>query len=240
MDKYKQSKNIPDLATALLESEQYAKRGHKLAGDAVSLLKRTVDSISRELQRNIITLEQSNINERNTIRDLSNQLALIKQNFEEIPRQLGIGLKETLKSPFSIALFGRTMSGKSTLMEILTHGDGTSIGKGAQRTTRDVRTYPYNNMIIIDVPGIAAFERSLIVFRSLMLLCSRVIIFLCNSLEIESTVRFNKETASPASLCPRLAYCSDSNNAVAKSGIFFDCLYLSIRLYSLIYIPYHS
>lgn len=47
MDKYKQSKNIPDLATALLESEQYAKRGHKLAGDAVSLLKRTVDSISR-------------------------------------------------------------------------------------------------------------------------------------------------------------------------------------------------
>ncbi|MGI6427964.1 MAG: GTPase [Natronincolaceae bacterium] len=158
MDKYKQSKNIPDLATALLESEQYAKRGHKLAGDAVSLLKRTVDSISRELQRNIITLEQSNINERNTIRDLSNQLALIKQNFEEIPRQLGIGLKETLKSPFSIALFGRTMSGKSTLMEILTHGDGTSIGKGAQRTTRDVRTYPYNNMIIIDVPGIAAFE----------------------------------------------------------------------------------
>ena len=58
---------------------------------------------------------------------------------------------------FNITLFGRTMTGKSTLKEILTEGDGSSIGKGQQRTTRDVREYEWHGMKIIDVPGVAAF-----------------------------------------------------------------------------------
>ena len=59
---------------------------------------------------------------------------------------------------FTVVLYGRTMAGKSTLMEILTHGDGKSIGKGAQRTTLDVRSYMWNGLKILDVPGIASFE----------------------------------------------------------------------------------
>ena len=59
---------------------------------------------------------------------------------------------------FSIALFGRTMAGKSTLMEILINGDGSSIGKGSQRTTRDVRSYSWKGLKVTDVPGVAAFE----------------------------------------------------------------------------------
>ena len=58
---------------------------------------------------------------------------------------------------FNITLFGRTMTGKSTLKEILTEGDGSSIGKGQQRTTRDVREYEWHGMKITDVPGVAAF-----------------------------------------------------------------------------------
>ena len=63
-----------------------------------------------------------------------------------------------VKDTFAITLFGRTMAGKSTLMEILIRGNGASIGLGGQRTTRDVRTYRYKNLQITDVPGIAAFE----------------------------------------------------------------------------------
>ncbi len=37
-------------------------------------------------------------------------------------------------------------------------GDGTTIGKGAQRTTRDVREYTWNSLRIIDTPGIGAYE----------------------------------------------------------------------------------
>ena len=50
------------------------------------------------------------------------------------------------------------MAGKSTLMEVLTHGDGKAIGNGAQRKTRDIRTYEWNGLSITDVPGIGAFE----------------------------------------------------------------------------------
>lgn len=61
---------------------------------------------------------------------------------------------------FNITLFGRTMTGKSTLMEILTEGNGSTIGKGAQRATRDTRQYEWNGMKILDVPGVAAFGGS--------------------------------------------------------------------------------
>ena len=158
MYKYKQAENMVDLDDALSESKQYAQRGYKLGNDAIYLLKRTVDLVSSKLEENIISLEQGNINERNITKGLSAQLSSIKQSFEEMPRQLNMDLKALSKSSFSITLFGRTMAGKSTLMEILTHGNGMSIGKGAQRTTRDVRTYSYNGMTITDVPGIAAFE----------------------------------------------------------------------------------
>ncbi len=45
-------------------------------------------------------------------------------------------------------------------MEILTNGSGSSIGKGGQRTTRDVRRYTWKGkgLKVTDVPGIAAFE----------------------------------------------------------------------------------
>ena len=59
---------------------------------------------------------------------------------------------------FNITLFGRTMTGKSTLMEILTRGNGASIGKGAQRTTREVREYEWRGMRVVDVPGVAAMD----------------------------------------------------------------------------------
>jgi hypothetical protein len=59
---------------------------------------------------------------------------------------------------FTVTLFGRTMAGKSTIREALTRGDGATIGKGAQRTTRDVREYTWNSLRIIDTPGIGAYE----------------------------------------------------------------------------------
>ena len=68
-----------------------------------------------------------------------------------------IGANRERLGTFNITLYGRTMTGKSTLKEILTEGDGSSIGKGKQRTTRDVREYEWHGMKIIDVPGVAAF-----------------------------------------------------------------------------------
>lgn len=66
--------------------------------------------------------------------------------------------KSASLSRFTVTLFGRTMAGKSTIREALTRGDGATIGKGAQRTTRDIREYTWNSLRIIDTPGIGAYE----------------------------------------------------------------------------------
>lgn len=57
---------------------------------------------------------------------------------------------------FTIALFGRTGAGKSTLTAILTQNDQPVIGKGAQRTTRETVEYRWDNLLVLDTPGIAA------------------------------------------------------------------------------------
>ena len=66
--------------------------------------------------------------------------------------------KKARLSKFTVTLFGRTMVGKSTIREAVTRGDGATIGKGSQRTTRDIREYEWNDLRIVDTPGIGAYE----------------------------------------------------------------------------------
>jgi GTP-binding protein EngB required for normal cell division len=75
----------------------------------------------------------------------------------KLERGLHLAAKKSTLSHFNVMLFGRTMAGKSTIREAITGGDGASIGKGAQRTTSDVREYEWNNLRIIDTPGFGAF-----------------------------------------------------------------------------------
>lgn len=62
--------------------------------------------------------------------------------------------------PFRVVLMGRTMAGKSTLFEYLSAGDGTRVGVGGQRTTRDVcvRTVAEIGVEIVDTPGVGAMD----------------------------------------------------------------------------------
>lgn len=153
------SKNTDyNLDDALKELQLYANKGYDLSNNTIKLLKNKIQIVSSEIENNIFSLEHSNINDFGVSKKLVNQLKIIKNNFLQLPYQLENNLKILSKQQFSITLFGRTMTGKSTMMEILTHGNGSSIGKGAQRATRNVRTYIYKNMKVIDVPGIAAFE----------------------------------------------------------------------------------
>ncbi len=55
---------------------------------------------------------------------------------------------------------GRTMAGKSTLFEFLTGGDGASVGRGGQRTTREshIGTVLGHDIEIVDTPGVGAMD----------------------------------------------------------------------------------
>lgn len=69
-------------------------------------------------------------------------------------------LTRDVDRPFRIVLMGRTMAGKSTLFEFLTGGDGASVGRGGQRTTREshIGTVLGHDIEIVDTPGVGAMD----------------------------------------------------------------------------------
>ncbi|MBP8016698.1 50S ribosome-binding GTPase [Candidatus Gracilibacteria bacterium] len=77
-------------------------------------------------------------------------LAHLKENIEIINKK-----KRTIDY-FTISFLGRTKAGKSTLHSIITKEGNEAIGEGKIRTTRYNRVYNWENLRIIDTPGIGA------------------------------------------------------------------------------------
>jgi len=147
------------LSTALKACRESAKIGEKQANNALKSIETSLKLVLNEL-RNSISQEVN-------LKSVDETTRTIRQEFDKIEARFGLlpaRIREELntltrrKSDFSLVLFGRTMTGKSTLMEILTNGEGTSIGTGEQRTTRDVRSYYWNGLEVVDVPGICAAD----------------------------------------------------------------------------------
>ena len=160
-DKYfnRGSSNM-ELKEALKKCREVASDGFKFTTEYFDEFETVLKECEDKLKAIIKNFENSNLKDKSEKENFLNQLYLVQKYNAElkniIQRDL-IDRKHKLDK-FSITLFGRTMAGKSTLMEILTNGTGESIGKGAQRTTRDVRAYKWNGLEVVDVPGIAAFE----------------------------------------------------------------------------------
>lgn len=83
---------------------------------------------------------------------------------------------------FTVGLFGRSMVGKSTLRETITNGDGSTIGRGAQNTTRDLRPYKWEGMTIVDTPGFGVWDGEKFKQKARQVIeQSDLILFLCSS-----------------------------------------------------------
>ena len=146
-----------DIQEALEKCAAYAERGYRLAKAGYDELHDAVLEEEGKLQEAKYEQKQSGrIDYGDTIEAQMQELRA-SQALEAVLRRDLQSLRERQKE-FSVVVFGRTMAGKSTLMEILRHGDGASIGKGGQRTTRDVRDYRWQGMKITDVPGICAVD----------------------------------------------------------------------------------
>jgi len=130
-----------------------AKYYSKQCNDIVKDLNKRLDSVVLDAQK----VTQAEKMSGNGLNDMVHQLGAAYQIQRESQKQ-GLNKQKKALSKFSIMLFGQTMVGKSTIREAITHGDGSTIGKGAQRTTRDVREYEWNNLRIIDTPGFGAYD----------------------------------------------------------------------------------
>ncbi len=152
------------LQEVLDECKASARTGYDIASGQYKLLHSTIRKAEDKIESTLIDFNTSSCYLSDATSSLSQQLAETRSALDGLSfafrDDLDI-LRENL-SKFSITLFGRTMTGKSTLMEILTHGDGASIGHGKQRTTQDVRSYYCDDfgddLEITDVPGIGAVE----------------------------------------------------------------------------------
>lgn len=155
-----ENRNDYDMNSALARCRQSAQNGYEIASAQLGIIERTLRSAREETERSVTLLNGKSVYLADLNRLLSRQIKDICKAFDELseqPREQLNKLYGNLSS-FNITLFGRTMAGKSTLMEVLTHGDGKAIGNGAQRKTRDIRSYEWNGLRITDVPGIGAFN----------------------------------------------------------------------------------
>jgi len=144
----------------LKECSSIAKEEYKEVSKKLKQLKKNLISSQNVLVKTILQLDESDINDKSiydTINEVNNKTSeLLKNGFDNFENSFS--KKSDNLSDFTVTLFGRTKAGKSTIREALTNGDGSTIGKGAQRTTRDVKIYNWNYLRILDTPGFDAYK----------------------------------------------------------------------------------
>jgi small GTP-binding protein len=119
-----------------------------------------IEALNKKLQ-GVIQHGSQTLSEDKMLNDgLTNMLQDLKGDYGKLLSKRNTNLEKQKRSLecFNVMLFGRTMVGKSTIREAITRGDGKTIGKGAQRTTRDVKEYEWNGLRIIDTPGFGAYN----------------------------------------------------------------------------------
>ena len=149
-----------DLEEALHECRKAAREGYKIAKDNLNATEKTIKGVSENLSHLLKSLDNGYIRSPDIVVKLDSEIKDVVRilELEQNSYALELEARKEHLDHFSITLFGRTLAGKSTLMEILTRGDGKSIGTGSQRTTKDVREYQWNGLKVTDVPGVCAFE----------------------------------------------------------------------------------
>ena len=146
-----------DIEEALHECQAYAQKGYDIASNTWNTIHQALLAEERKVKK--VDKQQGKISrlaDEELIKKKKQGLASFMEMDKELKQDLSYLQKQ--QKEFSVLVFSRTMVGKSTLMEIMTHGSGASIGNGSQRTTLDVRDYHWKGMKITDVPGIASFD----------------------------------------------------------------------------------
>lgn len=146
-----------DMAKELAACSKYKSMGRDVAEENYN---RICENLNKEKEKLHDIERRQNYDERlANDEQIFEQWQEIQEQISSVNNEIRANIDELNRrnAEFTIVLYGRTMAGKSTLMEILTHGDGKSIGKGEQRKTRDIRPYVWKGLKILDVPGFASF-----------------------------------------------------------------------------------
>lgn len=117
---------------------------------------------TKECLNNIKKISNSEVKDENIKLNLNLMGETIKKAIKKVNNQID-NLQEDLEwSNLTIAFFGETNAGKSTIIETLTNGDGKSIGNGTKDFTKETTETKYNNINILDLPGMEGKENKYI------------------------------------------------------------------------------
>lgn len=148
-----------DYLDALIKSKEAAKAEYYFVKGVltntqylVKGLKQQIFSVVKQGESLIGKKDPSTLKLYEISQSLNHDLDLVMLKYNQSLSQRAKKLEK-----FTVMLFGRTMAGKSTIREAITGGDGSSIGQGAQRTTRDIKEYEWKNLRVVDTPGFGAW-----------------------------------------------------------------------------------
>ena len=145
-----------DFKDALLRCREVAETEYRVADDALARAETIAERLCDKVET--ITTELGHGE------GMPEVIRMLAEHLNHQVNHLIIGKRRKLnaKRPrlrkFTIALFGRTMAGKSTFREAITGDNGASIGKGGQNTTKRVHEYEWRGIHIIDTPGIGSYK----------------------------------------------------------------------------------
>ncbi len=157
---------VSHLRTCIGAGKNALESSRKSRDQLQNLLRGYVEAVqSIELERE----EEDNESVRSALREFDEHLSDLENAIADLQRGFATEVDQSFHSLeeasdyVTVTLFGRTKAGKSTLMETLTKGDGSTIGEGAQHETTEVRPnhfWPPGQQLlrIVDTPGVEGFE----------------------------------------------------------------------------------
>lgn len=131
-------------------AEDYMIRYNSLLSNYFSELQKNVDEIEKAKRKDEEVTEFIKVVEQLSDSIKQNLIDSLAGNLEVLNKK-----KRTINY-FTIAFMGRTKAGKSTLHKVVTHEEEDDIGVGRLRTTRYNRSWYWENIRIVDTPGIGA------------------------------------------------------------------------------------
>ncbi|AFZ45606.1 GTP-binding protein HSR1-related protein [Halothece sp. PCC 7418] len=156
--------NDPKYQKAIKQIRQISQEDYPFTKEALETTKSNLNELESKLSQEIANIKATTQGKAKaeTAKEVTTQLEETKQDLDQkIKTQIktvheALEAKKSSLDYFTIAFMGKTKAGKSTLHSILAGQGWDSIGVGKQRTTRSNRFYTWNNIRIIDTPGIGA------------------------------------------------------------------------------------
>lgn len=154
--------NGPEYKEAIIKSYEVAKEDLEVSRKYISENNERLNHFTSQIQEFEISKKSSSHYDNEFQKELDGFINQVKENFTALLDQLKehnsrtLHKKERAINYYTIAFIGKTKAGKSTLHTIMTGTGDEFIGKGQQRTTRYNRVYEWDNIRIIDTPGIGA------------------------------------------------------------------------------------